>query len=177
MLAPVKHLITVLFAVALLFGDAVAVFAQEISYNRDVRPILSDRCFACHGQDTKDRKAKLRLDRATGVDGAYRTRDGSTAIKPGSLAKSELWYRINTNDPDDIMPPPKARKRHPREARIVRRGHPKNLESLPGHTVPLLHTGLRIAVYPRSVCSARATTLEPYLPHLAHFLCKPTAKI
>ena len=106
-----KHLITVLFPAALLCGDAVTVLAQEISFNRDVRPILSNRCFACHGQDTKDRKAKLRLDRATGVDGAYRTRDGSTAIKPGSLAKSELWYRINTNDPDDIMPPPKARKR------------------------------------------------------------------
>ena len=111
MLAPVKHLITVLFALALLFSDVVVVFAQEISFNRDVRPILAERCFSCHGQDTRNRKAKLRLDQAGGEEGAYRTRDGATAIKPGSLTQSELWYRINTNDSDEIMPPPKAHKR------------------------------------------------------------------
>ena len=105
-----KKLVSVACAAAFFLVDAVDVFAKEISFNRDVRPILSSRCFACHGQDTKERKAKLRLDRATGVDGAYRTHDDSTAIKPGSLADSALWYRITTNDVDDVMPPPKARK-------------------------------------------------------------------
>ena len=82
--------------------------AQEISFNRDVRPILSDRCFACHGPDRRARKARLRLDRATGGSGAYRTRGESTAIKPGSLAESEVWKRITTSDPDEVMPPPDA---------------------------------------------------------------------
>ena len=86
------------------------VFAQEISFNRDIRPILSDRCFACHGPDAGKRKAKLRLDRADGPEGAYRAHDGATAIKPGSIAQSALWDRITTDDVDDLMPPLKARK-------------------------------------------------------------------
>ena len=84
--------------------------AQDVSFNRDVRPILSDRCFACHGPDAHERKAKLRLDRATGSDGAYRTRGGAAAIQPGSRDDSELWYRITTSDADDVMPPPESGK-------------------------------------------------------------------
>ena len=86
-----------------LMGGSECAFGEDVSFNRDVRPILSDRCFACHGPDTHERKAKLRLDVATGEDGAYRTRKGSTAIKPGSLEDSELWYRITTTDEDDVM--------------------------------------------------------------------------
>ena len=85
------------------------VFAQ-VNFNRDVRPILSDRCFACHGPDAHDRKAKLRLDQESGEDGAYRIHKGSTAIKPGSIKDSELWYRITTDDADDLMPPAKSHK-------------------------------------------------------------------
>ena len=83
--------------------------ARKVSFNRDVFPILSDRCFTCHGPDAKVRKAKLRLDRADGVDGAYRTHEGATAIKPRSLKESQLWYRITTDDVDEVMPPPSAR--------------------------------------------------------------------
>ena len=86
-------------------------FAREVSFNRDIRPILSDRCFACHGPDAGERKAKLRLDRADGPEGAYRIHDGSTAIKPGSIAQSTLWDRITTDDADDVMPPAKAHKK------------------------------------------------------------------
>ena len=82
-----------------------------IDFNRDIRPLLSDRCFACHGPDSHDRKAKLRLDRADGDDGAYRTYDGVIAIKPGSLKESELWYRITTEDADDLMPPAESHKK------------------------------------------------------------------
>ena len=85
--------------------------ARKVSFNRDVFPILSDRCFTCHGPDAKVRKAKLRLDRADGVDGAYRTHEGATAIKPRSLKESQLWYRITTDDVDEVMPPPSARKK------------------------------------------------------------------
>ena len=85
--------------------------AREVSFNRDIRPLLSDRCFSCHGPDTENRKAKLRLDLATGKEGAYRSRGGSAALKPGDLGKSELWRRITTADEDDVMPPPKAKKK------------------------------------------------------------------
>ena len=85
--------------------------AARVSFNRDVFPILADRCFTCHGPDAKARKANLRLDRADGEDGAYRTHEGSTAIKPGSLTQSQLWHRITTDDADEMMPPPSARKK------------------------------------------------------------------
>jgi hypothetical protein len=80
---------------------------EDIRFNRDVRPILSDNCFACHGQDAKKRKAKLRLDQS---EGALAERDGVRAIVPGDLEQSELWARINEKDEDEVMPPPKSHK-------------------------------------------------------------------
>ena len=94
-----------------VLASEIAPTAREVSFNRDVFPILSDRCFACHGPDAKVRKGNLRLDRADGADGAYRTHEGSTAIKPRSLKQSQLWYRITTDDVDEVMPPPDARKK------------------------------------------------------------------
>jgi hypothetical protein len=90
-------------AVAILMLNVASLHATEISYNRDVRPILSDNCFACHGFDPKNRKADLRLDTFEGA-----TSDG--AIVPGDVAKSEVWSRIITGDEDEIMPPPKSHK-------------------------------------------------------------------
>jgi len=98
-------------ALAILLSSSTIAARDEISFNRDIRPILADRCFACHGQDENTRKAKLRLDRATGDDGAYRVRRGSAAVKPGSLEASELWQRITTDDEDEVMPPPDAHKK------------------------------------------------------------------
>ncbi|MCS6851097.1 MAG: PSD1 and planctomycete cytochrome C domain-containing protein [Gemmataceae bacterium] len=80
----------------------------EIQFNRDIRPILSENCFACHGFDAKQRKAGLRLDVP---EGAYADRNGSAAIKPGDLKGSALWQRITSSDPDTLMPPPASRKR------------------------------------------------------------------
>jgi hypothetical protein len=105
-----QYLLALQCAILVVSFDSTA-HAREISFNRDIRPILSDRCFACHGPDVHERKAKLRLDRADGHDGAYRTDDDSTAIVPGSIEKSALWYRITTADVDDVMPPPKAHKK------------------------------------------------------------------
>lgn len=79
-----------------------------VEFNRDVRPILAEHCFACHGPDAADRKARLRLDVAGGEDGAYRESAGTAAIAPGSLDDSELWYRITTEFEDEVMPPPEA---------------------------------------------------------------------
>ena len=77
--------------------------ARAVDYNRDIRPILSENCFACHGFDEKARKAKLRLD---GAEFAHADRDGFTAFKPGDLANSEGWLRIISPDEDEVMPPP-----------------------------------------------------------------------
>ncbi len=81
--------------------------AQPVSFNEDIRPILSDKCFACHGPDAESRKGRLRLDTR---DGAIRVRRGRTAITPGDLEQSELVERILTDDPDDLMPPVETEK-------------------------------------------------------------------
>ncbi|MBO93798.1 MAG: hypothetical protein CMI32_02720 [Opitutales bacterium] len=74
----------------------------EIDFNRDVRPILADKCFACHGPAEEGRKAKLRLDdRAVAVK--------KEAIVPGKPDESELVFRIFSDDPDEVMPTPKSK--------------------------------------------------------------------
>lgn len=95
---------------------------RPVDFNRDVRPILSDRCIQCHGPDEHERQAELRLDQADGPEGAYRDLYGRPAIKPGSLQESELWHRIQS-DGDDQMPPPDADKPplSPEERDIIRR--------------------------------------------------------
>src|SRR5437660_1567927 len=88
-------------------STASAAADGKLRFNRDIRPILSDKCFACHGTDVKKRKADRRIDTA---EGAYAVIDGVQAIKPGDLAKSELWKRIITTNEDDVMPPPETHK-------------------------------------------------------------------
>lgn len=89
----------------LLSAWPAAAGAREIDYNRDVRPLLSEHCFACHGFDEKGRKGKLRLDQA---ESAYAERNGVARIKPGDPAGSEVWLRIASTDPEEVMPPPEA---------------------------------------------------------------------
>jgi len=91
-------------AVGILALPVLCTAEQTVSFNRDVRPILADRCFHCHGPDEHDRQADLRLDQAKGAGGAY------LAIEPGSIDDSELWHRITSED-DDVMPPPDSNKR------------------------------------------------------------------
>jgi hypothetical protein len=79
----------------------------EIGFNRDVRPILSENCFSCHGFDKKGRKADLRLDTR---DGAVARRDGSAVVVPGKPEASELIARILSADDDEVMPPKKTGK-------------------------------------------------------------------
>ncbi|MCH2115372.1 MAG: PSD1 and planctomycete cytochrome C domain-containing protein [Pirellulales bacterium] len=85
--------------------------AASVHFNRDIRPILSDRCFQCHGPNEHDRRSYLRLDQPDGEEGAFRSHEGTTAIKPKSLQESELWRRINSDDQDEVMPPPDAHKK------------------------------------------------------------------
>src|SRR6476661_2210970 len=79
-----------------------------VRYSRDIKPILSNNCYACHGPDEAKRKAKLRFDQPEGA--VAELRGGRHAIVPGDLAKSTLIERINTPDEDDIMPPVKTGK-------------------------------------------------------------------
>lgn len=81
--------------------------AGTISFNRDIRPILSENCFACHGFDPKHREGDLRLDT---FEGATQDRDGARGIVPGDLSKSDAWQRIISDDKDEVMPPPKSHK-------------------------------------------------------------------
>ena len=79
------------------------VVADPINFNRDIRPILSENCFYCHGQDANKRAADLRLDlKESAVEHG--------AIVPGNLAESELVARIRTDDPATLMPPPKSNR-------------------------------------------------------------------
>jgi hypothetical protein len=91
-----------LIAIAIT-SNAFAAASDSISFNRDIRPILSDACFQCHGPDSATRKADLRLDQE---QEAIATRDGRAAIVRGDAAASELIKRITHSDPDEQMPPP-----------------------------------------------------------------------
>jgi hypothetical protein len=84
-------------------GLGLADQAGVPSFAKDIRPILADACFNCHGFDAAERKAGLRLDTP---EGAYEDLGGVRALVPGDLEASELWYRVTTDDEDDVMPPP-----------------------------------------------------------------------
>ncbi len=90
--------------VALPFG---AVAAEPMSFNADIRPILSEHCFACHGPDAADRAADLRLDTR---DGATADLGGHAAVVPKASGRSELIARLRATDPDVKMPPPHTGK-------------------------------------------------------------------
>jgi hypothetical protein len=87
---------------------ATASAAGRLDFNRDIRPILSDNCFACHGFDAKKRKADLRLDVP---EGAFTAIDGVFPIKPGDPELSSIIQRIVSKDEDEVMPPPEAHKK------------------------------------------------------------------
>src|SRR6056300_1593404 len=87
-----------LFPYFLVFCMPLVVFAESLNFNRDIRPILSENCFYCHGVDGNKREADLRLDlREDAIDGG--------AIVPGDLEESEMYYRIHSTEEDEIMPP------------------------------------------------------------------------
>lgn len=94
-----RKLYTVFF-IALLVSPCGLV-ADDLSFDRDIRPLLSKRCFACHGPDAESREAGLRLDQPDGDEGAV-----GFVIEPGSIDDSEMWSRITSDDEDTIMPPP-----------------------------------------------------------------------
>jgi hypothetical protein len=80
--------------------------AESVHFNRDVRPILSDKCFHCHGPDEAGRKGKLRLDTR---EGATRVRNDVAPIVPGRAADSEVILRVSSAEADEVMPPPESK--------------------------------------------------------------------
>ncbi|MFO0907843.1 MAG: PSD1 and planctomycete cytochrome C domain-containing protein [Isosphaeraceae bacterium] len=89
-------------------ADGPKPAAPPLDFNRDIRPILSDKCYKCHGPDVTERKAGLRLDTA---EGTFKpAKSGGIAVVPGKLDESELYQRIITESADEVMPPPKSGK-------------------------------------------------------------------
>jgi len=93
----------ILIALAISTAISSTAKSKDVQYNRDVLPILSANCFACHGADRVTRQADLRLDQA---ESAFANHDGITAIRPGKPKQSEVVTRIFSNNPDNQMPPP-----------------------------------------------------------------------
>ncbi|MFK5922081.1 MAG: DUF1553 domain-containing protein [Verrucomicrobiota bacterium] len=81
--------------------------AEDLDFNRDIKPLLSSNCFKCHGADEGSREADLRLDT---FEGATKNLDGHFAIQPGNSKKSELIARLTTHDEGDLMPPAESGK-------------------------------------------------------------------
>lgn len=86
---------------------AAAAADSPVDFDREIRPMLSENCFACHGPDESKRKAGRRLDTREGV---LATKDGVTAVVPGQSEASALIQRALSHDPDEVMPPPKSGK-------------------------------------------------------------------
>lgn len=89
-------------------ASAYEALPDEIDYNMHVKPILSDKCFICHGPDKNKVAAGLELHFEEGAYAELTDSEGKFAIVPGNLKKSEVFNRIVTSDPNDIMPPPES---------------------------------------------------------------------
>src|SRR3954462_2397746 len=98
-------------AISIVAGLAISTIAaaqQSVDFNRDIRPILSNKCFACHGPDEGQRQAGLRLDDAKIA--TSKLESGAVAIVPRKPQSSELVHRITSPDVDERMPPAKFGK-------------------------------------------------------------------
>ena len=100
----------ILSIVAFVFGILSPGGSEEtVDFSRDIRPLLSDRCFHCHGPDANKREADLRLDTPEGAFAALDDEGEMFSIVAGDPEKSELFYRITTDDEIDVMPPPESK--------------------------------------------------------------------
>ena len=98
-----QRVFSILLAGLAVSAGSASTAADEVAYNRDIRPILVENCFACHGADSASRQADLRLDRR---DDAI----ASGGIVPGDPDSSPLLDRVYSDDPEEVMPPPATKK-------------------------------------------------------------------
>ena len=89
-------------------GDVTLGSGEQVSYNFHIRPILSDKCFVCHGPDANKRESDLRLDTEEGAFAALKESAGKFALVAGDVMKSEVYHRIVSEDPGELMPPPES---------------------------------------------------------------------
>ncbi len=102
-----------------LFSGGAAPACAEVNFSREILPLFSDACFACHGPDAKSRKGNLRLDDERD---AKRVRDAGAVVVPRESARSGLMRRLLSSDPEEVMPPPEAgRKLSPAQIEKIRR--------------------------------------------------------
>jgi hypothetical protein len=102
--------------------DVLTEDVDQISYNFHIRPILSDKCFACHGPDANKREAGLRLDLAEAAFAALKESPGKFAIVPNEAGRSEIYHRMTTSDPEELMPPPSSNlKLLPEEIALIKK--------------------------------------------------------
>lgn len=97
-----------LCSLAAVFETSGSLCAGTPDFSREILPILSENCFHCHGQDAKARKADLRLDRE---EEAKKATDGHAAIVPGKSNLSSIIERMQSSDPDEVMPPPDSNRK------------------------------------------------------------------
>lgn len=126
MLTPLQQLLRVWTTVWIVAGATIALGQNPpstlatIRFSREILPLLSDSCFACHGPDEKARKGGLRLDTLTGARGSGKS--GKIAVNAGSPDQSEILRRILSSDPDEVMPPPGSGKSlKPEQVTLLRR--------------------------------------------------------
>ena len=98
---------TFLYASLCLTIPPLASAKPSVDFTKDVRPLLSEYCFHCHGPDKSTREANLRLDTQ---EGAFKDLGDYSAIVPGQPDESELVFRLHSKDKDELMPPPKTGK-------------------------------------------------------------------
>ncbi|MFP6750363.1 MAG: c-type cytochrome domain-containing protein, partial [Pirellulaceae bacterium] len=103
---PIRFLFSALVLLPALLLPAIASGQEKVSFDRQIRSILSNNCYQCHGPDEKARQADLRLDLEQGM---FADRDLAT-VKPGDRSGSELFQRISSDDADIQMPPPDSGK-------------------------------------------------------------------
>ena len=96
------------FSIGLLLIFGKFAIAQSVNFDRDVRPILSEHCYTCHGPDADKLKAGLRMDRKESVFSQLES--GAIPVVAGKLAESEMIRRIGSQDRDELMPPPEEGK-------------------------------------------------------------------
>ena len=92
--------------------NATEEIPDTISYNFNIRPILSDKCFKCHGPDANKRQAGLRLDIPDSAYKALKDKPNSHALTPGNLKLSEVYQRVSSDDTTIMMPPPGSNLKH-----------------------------------------------------------------
>jgi mono/diheme cytochrome c family protein len=90
-----------------LFAGLLGASDTPVSFSLQIRPLLSEKCFSCHGPDARHREAKLRFDDEDSAKGA---RKGGPAIVANDPDASQVWRRLTTSDADDVMPPPKSHR-------------------------------------------------------------------